>query len=308
MRSILFACVGLMACGVETGEPLPDPSTATPREHREFAVAYDMTSHEVTRDDAVSLEAIRRGGGPRTLEGTVVADDDPITGYEIMGADQRQRVTPTTSFPVAARSRLAMTFPDGYSADCSGHLVGNKYALTAGHCVHSQDHGGWATSISVFPGQDGNSKPFGGGVAVNIRSTVGWVDDEDDDVDYALLTLDKKLGDTIGWFGLAYLGDDTLDNEPNVTLAGYPADKPWGTQWSESGPIVDYSDDHLFYNIDSFGGDSGAGLGIILNTNRHYVTGVHHGTGYYWLSEYNMAVRITSARFNQIEGWVQSGF
>jgi len=303
MKSYVFACVGLMACGVETGEPLPDPATATPREQREFAVDFDVASRVETRDDVASLEAIRRGGGPRMMEGTVVTESDPVVPYQVIGADGRVRVSPTTYFPVAARSRLAMTFPDGYAADCSGHLVGNKYLLTAGHCIHSQAHGGYATSVSVFPGQDGNLKPYGGAVSVHIRTTTGWVNSEDTDVDYALLTLSSNLGDTIGWFGLAYLGDDSLDNEPQVTLAGYPADKPWGTQWSESGPIIDYDDDLLYYDIDSFGGDSGAGVAIIRNTDRHYVTGVHHG----WEGSDNLAVRITSARFNQIEGWVQSG-
>ena len=42
--------------------------------------------------------------------------------------------------------------------------------------------------ITAFCGQDGDSKPFGGTVAIYYRTTQGWVDSEDDDVDYGLLS------------------------------------------------------------------------------------------------------------------------
>jgi len=299
MRSFLFVMyLGVAACGVDSG-PEPDSGPVTDLERRELGISYDVTTRTVSINDDESLAAIRRVGGPTRMEGTIVADDDPIVAQDIMGSDGRTQVTPTTFFPVAARVRLALEFSDGYTSNGSGHLVGNKYVITAGHVVYSADHGGWATKITAFPGQDGNSKPFGGGVSTDLRTTQGWVNDQDDDVDYGLITLDTNLGDQIGWFGLEYFSDSELDANPQVTVAGYPVDKPWGTQWTMSGAIQNYS-------IDTFGGESGAGVAHILN-GRHYVTGVHHGSGYYWLSYYNQATRITGARFNQILGWVASG-
>ncbi|HEX4493801.1 MAG TPA: trypsin-like serine protease [Acidimicrobiia bacterium] len=288
------------ACAVDPGATSPDPS-APARVHREGGVAFDLTTGVVSADSpAPTMPAIGTVTTPEVLPPDASAQPD-----EIMGADGRTQVSPTTAYPARARVRIVVEFSDGYEADASGHMVGNKYVITAGHVVYSADHGGWATELFAFPGENGSSKPYAA-MGVNFRTTEGWVDDQDDDVDYALVTLDSAVGNQTGWFGLATFSDDFFDNNPDVELAGYPADKPFGTQWGEAGPIVDNSDDCLFYNIDSAGGDSGAGIALDFN-GSHVVTGVHHGTGYYWLSYYNQATRITNARLNQIVGWIQSG-
>jgi len=299
---VVLASVTACVDGVEAGV---DPAEATVAERRDFAVEYDLVDHAELRDDVATLSAMRRTDLPDYLPGYLVGEESPFRSDIVMGADQRVRVTPTTGFPNRARARIVMSFSDGYVADCSGNLVASKYVLTAGHCIHSQDHGGWATSVSVFPGQDGSLKPFSA-TAIRLRTTVAWADDEDDDEDYALLTLNTAVGNQTGWYGMVHYSDDFLDGEPNIQIGGYPADKAWGTQWQETGPILAYTDNHYFYDIDTYGGQSGSGATRIYNGDW-CVTGVHHGTGYYWLSEYNMAVRITTARYNVIASWIASG-
>jgi len=300
--SCLLCVLPLTACAL--AEP-----PATDLELREVVHGYDPATREVTIDVDGTLAAIRRTDAPVPVAGTLAAAGEApkdAAADVVMGADNRTRVSPTTSFPASARCRLALEFIDGYTSNGSGHVIGRKYIITAGHVMYSHDHFGWATKITAFCGQDGNTKPFGGTVATYMRTTQGWVDDEDDDVDYGLLTMDSNIGDQTGTFGYASLSDDTLDST-YAWVAGYPADKSWGTQWLDGGNVQNYSSDHVFYNIDTYGGDSGAGVTMHHDDGR-YVFAVHTGSGYYWLSYYNQATRITDARFYQIQGWLASGY
>ena len=46
--------------------------------------------------------------------------------------------------------------------------------MTAGHCVYSHSHGGWAQSIEVIPGMNGAVRPYGSAVSTSFRSVTGW--------------------------------------------------------------------------------------------------------------------------------------
>ena len=83
----------------------------------------------------------------------------------VIGADDRARISPTTSYPWRTVVKLFMTFSDGATGGCSGAIIGcpdghGYHVLTAGHCVYSHDHGGWATSVKVVPGLDDDYMPY----------------------------------------------------------------------------------------------------------------------------------------------------
>src|SRR6185436_18315263 len=108
---------------------------------------------------------------------------------------------------------------------CSGAMIGNKYTLTAGHCVFSHDEGGWARSIEVIPGLDGTYKPYGSAFAVRLRSYQGWTQSQDSNYDFGLITLNNTIGNSTGWFGYASYG--TVDGLTG-NLGGYPGDRDSG--------------------------------------------------------------------------------
>ena len=86
---------------------------------------------------------------------------------KVFGEDDRVRVA-TTDFPQSAQCKLVITFPNREQFIGSATLIDARHALTAGHCVHNNDRGGWATRIEVIPALDGTYKPYGSVYASNI--------------------------------------------------------------------------------------------------------------------------------------------
>ncbi len=288
-------------------EPVAPLVPATEAERPELGLAYDVATATVEAETELSLAALRdlavRPPMPGTLGPRVDEVEQAVTNV-IFGSDSRARVSPADSFPASGRVRLVLEFSDGYTSAGTGTMIGGKYVLTAGHVVYSHDHNGWATKITAFPGQDGSAKPWTA-LATKLRSVNGWTSDEDSDYDYGLITLNSSVGNQTGTYCLGSFSDDTLDNT-TAYIYGYPGDKPWGTQWGSGGAIEDYDSTMLFYDIDTMGGMSGAGVYRWWQGSR-CVFGVHGGSTVFWLEEYNRAARITNARFNLIQDWMATG-
>lgn len=228
----------------------------------------------------------------------------PLPGEEpsetVQGADNRQLITNTTAYPWRTITKLYQTFPNGERYVCSGVLIAAKYVLTAAHCVHDASRGGWASSVEVIPGLSGTYKPYGSAFATYYRSYTGWTNSRDANYDFALITLDRNIGDSTGWLGYSYY--------PSVNgitghLAGYPADKDGGVGlYYHYGSITSSTAQRLYYQIDTAGGQSGSGIYRIDN-NQRYVFAVHKGGN----STTNYGTRIDSQKFNDLQRWIATG-
>ena len=62
---------------------------------------------------------------------------------QIIGDDNRTRVTNTTTFPNSAIGQMIITFPNNKQYVGTAWMEGNKVAVTAGHTVYSKADGGW---------------------------------------------------------------------------------------------------------------------------------------------------------------------
>jgi len=218
----------------------------------------------------------------------------------IIGTDQRQRITPTTDFPWRAVGKTFIQFPNQSNWVGSGALVDPFHVITAGHVVHDVAEGGWATQIEFVPGLDGDSAPFSSAWDVNLRSPAGWVDSQDTEFDWGLITLDRNVGATIGWFGYAY---ETLDYYPNRTfnLAGYPDElaQGLGLYWAAN-TATRATDNVLYHVIDSTGGQSGAPIWQYLaTTDQSQIVAVHTYGG----TTENSGTRINAPRFADLNAW-----
>lgn len=225
--------------------------------------------------------------------------DNRISIQTVIGPDQRVRINPTTGTPWRTVVKLYMRWGTRNFIG-SGIMIGNKYVLTAGHCVHDRAMGGWASAVRAVPAQNGSSAPFGSAWATRFRSYTGWTNSKDSNYDIALITLDRTVGNSTGWMGYASLG---TVNGITGNSAGYPGDRDGGANmYYTTGPITSSTSLRIFYKFDTAGGQSGSGVWRLLSGQRH-VFGVHT-TG---SASLNGGTRITTQRFNDIRAWIASG-
>lgn len=290
-------------------------STSSPSRHVRYVVA--TASSETLLDGA--------GGGTGAIrpeadlfapsnQGLVEApqSEDSLGGVGtsqeplVFGDDNRVGITNTTLWPYRTVAKLFSTWPNGSSSGCSGAVVDEKAVLTAGHCVYKSSKGGWATSVTVVPGLSGQYMPFGQAFATRLDSVEGWTEDENNDYDYALVTIDRKIGRGTGWQPLCSLSDGSWDGQ-HVNVHGYPGS--WGglAMAGSSGSVANYDSTMIYHFADTTDGESGASL-IPWGQGSEYACAVHSGSGYYWGWEYNAATRITNARFYQIYGWIDANY
>jgi glutamyl endopeptidase len=221
----------------------------------------------------------------------------------VIGPDGRILITSTTVYPWRAQAKLFVTFPDGGTRGCSGTLIQAKYLLTAGHCVHNKDYGGWYTKIEVVPGLNNTYKPYGSAFATYARTYQSWINNRSPNYDMALVTLDKSIGSTTGWFGYNYY---STINGVTGNIAGYPGDKGGLKLYYHSGPIASSTAQRVSYSIDTFGGQSGSGVYRITDGKR-YVFAVHtNGTTPTVTT--NSGTRLDSAKVSNITSWIATGF
>lgn len=227
----------------------------------------------------------------------------PFAPSSIIGADERTQVTDTTVYPFRANVFLEITFPSS-SGTCTGWMIGPRTIATAGHCVYDTDNNEWASSITVYPGRNGSSTPYGSANACYLWSVLGWVQNEDPRYDYGSIILDANddLGNTVGWYGFRWSSNDASFDELKVRIYGYPGDKDYGTMWGMRKRIKEVSARQFFHNLDTFGGQSGSAVYHNYNGECCYGVGIH-AYGIYGGSPYNRATRITKSVFNNLKNW-----
>ena len=256
----------------------------------------------------------------------------------IIGSDTRQRITSEdglTEFPWAPVVEVRVVTQDGRRTTCSGAIITEEdssedsyHVLTAGHCVHFNNRGGWiditppsvdGTAAShVVPAANGSETPFGRAEITRIRSYNGWTEFQNPAYDMALLTLDRRVGDQTG--SLGYVGTDSVSSaiytHPSTRVTGYPGDKPNHTMWTSineglgtTGSIIFPEEAVHIYSNDIFGGMSGGPTWIeeFSNISGPQITSVNAyavDTNRDGETEYNQGTRITTSRFNDLERWM----
>ena len=229
----------------------------------------------------------------------------------IIGPDNRSQVPEVTTFPWRAVAQI--TFQRGGGgigrlSRCSGWFLGPDIVVTAGSCVHSGGPGGsWATNVTVYPGQNGDSSPFGSCTAKRLYSAQGWTAKKDEQYDYGAVKLNCTLGNTVGWFGV-WPQPASLNNIA-LTLAGYPGDKVL-TQWQSAGKVAVTQARQVFYENDAVSGQSGAPLFQNRAPGSRFCAGscvlaVHTSDPHGVLphNKYNHGTRLTQEVANNLLAW-----
>lgn len=216
----------------------------------------------------------------------------------VCGQDTRVQISSTTRSPWSWNCKLVIHAANGVKYHGTGFLIGPCTVMTAGHCVHGGKGEQWMRKIEVIPGMKGAQRPYGTYISSNFRSVKPWTEDGKPTHDYGAIILgsNQKVGCKVGYFGFAAYSDSTLKNM-FVNTAGYPADKPFGTQWFTDGKIDKVESYRLHYMFDTFGGQSGSSVWR-LTQNKRIAVGIHAYGGCP-----NKATRIIKPVFDNMKAW-----
>jgi glutamyl endopeptidase len=227
---------------------------------------------------------------------------EPPTLEVVIGTDDRVQITNTSAYPWRVHASLLITAADNSQWIGTGWFIGPHTLATAGHCVYIKNSGvpgrdGWVKRITVMPGRNGGTLPFGSVVSTSFRSVTGWTNSGDQNYDYGAIIIPTELGATTGWFGFGAWSDGDL-TASWANISGYPGDKPTGTQWYHSRKVVSVGPRKVYYDIDTAGGQSGSAVYRIISGSR-YGMAIHAYGG----STTNSGTRITSPVFNNLVNW-----
>ena len=220
----------------------------------------------------------------------------------VHGVDDRVRITNTDVYPWRAHASLSIVAADNSAWIGTGWFIGPRTLITAGHVVHIKGSNvpgrdGWVKSITVMPGRNGSTLPYGSATSRIFHSVTGWTEDGDEDYDYGAIVIPTPLGDQVGTFGYGVYSDGDLEGTV-ANIAGYPADKPAGTLWYDHQQIASVTSRKVFYDIDTVGGQSGSAVYRIVN-GRRFAVAVHAYGG----ATTNSGTRITTPVMNNLRAW-----
>ena len=263
---------------------------------------------ETAADEGAAPEEIGMAAGLGDEGGPAVRDIGEASfgeiegaGVAIIGTDEREQITQTDQYLWRAIASLRITARDGSAWIGTGWFISPRTLITAGHCVfingNKPERNGWVSRIDVIPGRNGFLNPFGTVTAKTFWSVRGWTEKADQNQDYGAIILDQPFGQKTGWFGYGVFDDNKLVGA-QAHVAGYPGDKPSGTIWHHSLPILSVTEPKVFYAIDTAGGQSGAAV-YLLENNLPVAVAVHAYGG----TTSNSGTRINQAVYQNLRQW-----
>lgn len=189
-------------------------------------LGYDESLKQLTVDENAILPEITTMVDDDFSYSDNITEASPYTVREdelekrfIVGADDR-RLWNKAQYPFNTVGKIRWS----NGVFCSGALVGPRHVLTAKHCLIDGQTGTFA------PGFD-NGARFG---SANIVRAVTTGDLPQFSAcgtkgDWAVMIIDQRLGDRLGWFGAKYPDRKQFD-KPKFSHIGYPGDKDNGNR------------------------------------------------------------------------------
>jgi GH25 family lysozyme M1 (1,4-beta-N-acetylmuramidase)/V8-like Glu-specific endopeptidase len=248
------------------------------------------------------------------IGGTLVASQSEVD-IGIIGGDDRKRITPTTGLPWRWICHIE---PREFSSNKAeeagtGFLISNRHVLTAAHVVWKAFKNRQLHTVTVRPALDYNKEPFDSSIAEKFhvcpRFTGG---DDQEEWDYALITLHKPLGqERIGQEHLGFWGSTEFATKfalgpvsersfPRALTAGYPGDKGGLQLWCASGFLVNVGPNLMRTTADVTKGQSGSPVWVRVG-DQQIVVGIAIAA----MRANNIVGAITQGMIEELRGWIE---
>lgn len=240
---------------------------------------------------------------------------DSLLPESIFGTDDRVRILDTHNYPWRAICSLQIQGPRG-SGMGTGWFIAPNLVVTAGHNIYNERLlGGWAETITVYPGRDGRYFPYPQDatfdkqiISRQFRLPRPWVDSRgrNPDFDYGGIVLEQDIGTETGWFSVSAETNDNIAGSI-AHISGYPGDrKGGGGQYQlfhkEKVETSSITPTRFFYSVDTYSGQSGSPVWLETSSGR-VVIGIHtYGiSGGFTL---NSATRINREVLKDLRSWM----
>lgn len=227
--------------------------------------------------------------------------DEEISPNSVIGDDGRTEVTNTNKIPFRWIGYLKSYWPDGTVTRGTAWMYGESVAMTAGHCIYGYQNFGYPNKITFSPGYNNGNAPYGTYEVARARVTSQYRENKDPGADAAILKFNSPFGREIGYFSFEY--NNNVNGYANTTIGvvGYPSDKG-GKLYTMAGKVKRATADILYYDIDTYGGQSGSPIfrKDPNNPNRRICIGIHaYGVREGFIDEpLNSGARISQSMFN----------
>lgn len=208
----------------------------------------------------------------------------------IIDVDERKIVKNYKLSPYKPIILLNMDFK-GKTYVGTGSIVAPDTILTAAHNIYNSSLGGWATKVTAYAGANEQKATIGKAIADKKYVLPEWINSKSSKHDLAIVKLKTPLGLQTGSFGIT----TRMTLNEKIQSAGYPADKGSWTLYKGEGLLKNITDTNIYYNIDTYGGQSGSPVWNYQNK----IIGVHA----YGSNPFNFGTKITNNNLLLIKKW-----
>jgi len=255
---------------------------------------------------ATAMARQRRSSMASEATGGVLGDPAPIFD--------------TSQFPFRTVHKLLLRYRVGgldYFFVCSATAVSEFHLLTTGNCIYNHDPNGdgftsdqrFADEVWAWAGQTDRIDPlqvedfpFGLAKGTFFRVPNGWINNQDLNDDWALITLSRRVGAHTGW-----MGRETDVQTSTLESTGYPVEVPFVPAGnllqyhsSEANNVSAYFPGRIGFDALIYGGHSGGPVWR-ENGGNHFLQGIISTTDRSGNAE---ATRLRASMLNDINGFI----